>query len=954
MQGVAQNQQHGCGAAFDWGHAQRYMPNVEDARRRVEQAVQDLERVEGTVAAAAEKWERLREFAKTVEPIIDLDRTIPEPIVHRMSLMDELRRQPERNSPLAHFFQLRPSLRRLHVLPDLIELYQWLHLNLEHLLTKKRALDLPVGVLFNKEKLSARFSKSHVGHIIALWTRAKKGFNQFAAGMGYQIGAGACDAANPLEPITDETPVLRLLTDDQDETAGNDDLFRAIKKMIEIYNDFVQRTENEGTVRTEILPASITRSNIMMGDRMPFERTLSDEETSSYFEDLVDCYWHDGKFDLTTLKDDINDLFLRRSPRISDPNKTLRKVFSFRAVSDDRTAGESKITGHGDSGSIVESIREALQSMEITESRGLAATLLATYHTASYRLLSDMLVGLKVVVDVAVQQRDPKAGVKAVLRLISPDANDNDGLLKPVNMHEADGSQQEFLLRASLPDSLAIAYFVHKQLAVEAFSYAHHPLSVKMPLHDRIKQSLITNLKKVPRLPEQLQELVNSLAHAEHDMLRNHESTKPIRDYLVATMGYEPSDRLIAALGEDVCVQHYVELRQTLHQLAVEHASLPPASDSDELQINWRWTTGVVPGLLDEAETQVDDEEVFHERPPPRRLWFESEDDFAHGVEESKLEDDDTQHADKCVCLQRAWRNYYRRQGGGGSSRRRAKALWQRVRSDILQRMREGLPPLLDDHNIAAVADEMPASAPILNDAEIVSPRSTLVAIAMIIVVGMSIWYHFFGLIVKSCLVAGFILGATVWVRKHAEDALNTARAVPRVYWTGMICVVAVVAVFRATSLYFPHRPSELPQHFATHQQQPSEQQQPLESIDPMLVEWVREQKLPDTFVSSLNDYGVRYKDDLLELDAEDISTLKETLQRFDQKRLDKCLAQLQSWEGDSLAQLQSLEDGSELKSLQGSEREGDNTEGTRSDVPVCDNNDFRDGSGACTHQPPN
>ena len=147
---------------------------------------------------------------------------------------------------------------------------------------------------------------------------------------------------------------------------------------------------------------------------------------------------------------------------------------------------------------------------------------------------------------------------------------------------------------------------------------------------------------------------------------------------------------------------------------------------------------------------------------------------------------------------------------------------------------------------------------------------------------------------------------------------------------------------------------SELPQHFATRQQQPSEQQQPLESIDPMLVEWVREQKLPDTFVSSLNDYGVRYKDDLLELDAEDISTLKETLQRFDQKRLDKCLAQLQSWEGDSLAQLQSLEDGSELKSLQGSEREGDNTEGTRSDVPVCDNNDFRDGSGACTHQPPN
>ena len=90
--------------------------------------------------------------------------------------------------------------------------------------------------------------------------------------------------------------------------------------------------------------------------------------------------------------------------------------------------------------------------------------------------------------------------------------------------------------------------------------------------------------------------------------------------------------------------------------------------------------------------------------------------------------------------------------------------MWQRVRSDILQRMREGLPPLLDDHNIAAVADEMPASAPILNDAEIVSAlRSTLVVIAMIIVVGMSIWYHLFGLIVKSCLVAGFILGATVW-----------------------------------------------------------------------------------------------------------------------------------------------------------------------------------------------
>lgn len=127
------------------------------------------------------------------------------PLVKVVTLMECIRKDnassnataQEVNRALLRFFfvfflELRHELRRMRILPDLIEFYLWIHLNLGHLLTQDKALEYSVKDIINMKTLTRRFADAHSRHIVLLWGRVMDGYNSFLESQGGNLRAGAC------------------------------------------------------------------------------------------------------------------------------------------------------------------------------------------------------------------------------------------------------------------------------------------------------------------------------------------------------------------------------------------------------------------------------------------------------------------------------------------------------------------------------------------------------------------------------------------------------------------------------------------------------------------------------------------------------------------------------------------------------------------------------------------
>ena len=99
------------------------------------------------------------------------------------------------------------------LLPDLVELYTWLHKNLAHMLTFERASTITVGKVISLiEKKKGRDLGKYMR---SLYERVKVNFNLYVELIGGVIGAGACAAMhqeNEITKISDDVPILHFLS----------------------------------------------------------------------------------------------------------------------------------------------------------------------------------------------------------------------------------------------------------------------------------------------------------------------------------------------------------------------------------------------------------------------------------------------------------------------------------------------------------------------------------------------------------------------------------------------------------------------------------------------------------------------------------------------------------------------------------------------------------------------
>ena len=109
-------------------------------------------------------------------------------------------------SLLAKFTMERPLLHKGEgLLPDLVELYQWLHKDIAHLLTHEEASSITIGQVVNFAKRN--LNKEDGEHIWNLYQRVKTHCNQYMKLVRRTVGA-----SNVTISISDHTPLLRLLT----------------------------------------------------------------------------------------------------------------------------------------------------------------------------------------------------------------------------------------------------------------------------------------------------------------------------------------------------------------------------------------------------------------------------------------------------------------------------------------------------------------------------------------------------------------------------------------------------------------------------------------------------------------------------------------------------------------------------------------------------------------------
>lgn len=116
-----------------------------------------------------------------------------------------------------HLSKFVTSWERLQVggalLPDLVELYTWLHKNLAYVLTLEKASEITIGHII--ELIERKRGKDLGKHMRSLYEKVEVGYNRYVGLIGGAIGAGPCAAmhrGNKITKIKDEIPILHFLS----------------------------------------------------------------------------------------------------------------------------------------------------------------------------------------------------------------------------------------------------------------------------------------------------------------------------------------------------------------------------------------------------------------------------------------------------------------------------------------------------------------------------------------------------------------------------------------------------------------------------------------------------------------------------------------------------------------------------------------------------------------------
>jgi hypothetical protein len=405
--GRAVRETHGCGRGFSINQAlpyyqsRRYLEDDLPALQRLEEDLAHKERAFNEFNESTELWQRAEQFQITHFSFHVRRRGTNDEVFPSASLTDQAGQSEVEVDPevqmLVRILDQLPGLEFISYLPDMIELYIFVHRTFRHIVTKDMAMNMPTKAVFDENLLSARFGSIDASRIRTMWSRAAQGINSFL-NANESVVQWNCDQITvPCSDIM-EANIIAILSEMEDPTEGYDYLFLVINEIILRYNNLMKSVglfigwESDGVHIHEINPRTIVP---LSKNAMAVTSVVSTTEKA--IDELVASYWSkdDNSFLLANLLKAIRLEMVGHHQTIKSPVSFLRERFSFRDnVSDAALASTPRacfcssdglfFVRNSDISLYQEVLETAIEFGFVRRTQSISHTLMVTFQTFSY------------------------------------------------------------------------------------------------------------------------------------------------------------------------------------------------------------------------------------------------------------------------------------------------------------------------------------------------------------------------------------------------------------------------------------------------------------------------------------------------------------------------------------------------------------------------------------------
>lgn len=624
--GQAVRATHGCGMGFSIDQALPYIQSrqyIEEdlpALQRLREILEEKENSFNEFNTSTELWWRAERFSIPYFSFEVQSQALDEAVFQKANLVDFVS-QGENNPEmklLLGVLEKLPMLEHMSYLPDMIELYVFVHKTFRHVVTRDMSMNMTIEDIMKEGLLTNRFGGIDASRIRSMWLRAAEGMNSFLNANQSMVRWNCQEIVVPFSDVT-KTTLISILSEMEDPES-HDYLFLVINELIQRYNNFAKSIRSflmyDNTIELqEINPRSVVR-----GSKSAISVIGTVSGTEGIMHELVQAYWsnRDTSFDLESLLKAIRfDIgMISEFKQIRSPISFLREQFSFRdSTSDAFMAKDSSRTCFCSSDglffsrsgdlSLYEEVIDIAKEIGFDKElhRNIAHTMIIAFHSFSYSEWIDLLEGLR-----------------NLLRHLqyTQFAHGNDQLGVSISMSELelenfgfprlDQTQSKFLKSLQKNDVMEVITVCGEQLSSEAYRYVALPSRLAEPLPTDVKDSIRNGILRCGK------DAVSEVESFSKDVLEfycdrlivpaSELTNDRLVEFLVKNNCCDNSDSIVKIMPSFVGIRNYIEVQKMLHQTKLELLSTgcnrvigQPAESQEYLPMNnvksstWKWST---------------------------------------------------------------------------------------------------------------------------------------------------------------------------------------------------------------------------------------------------------------------------------------------------------------------------------------------------------------------------
>ena len=477
---------------------------------------------------------------------------------------------------IRHLAYSQAKIEHFLMLPDLVELYIWLHSTFKFIISAQQATSLTLGEVMNEKVLSQRFDRTHSNHILSLYERAKNSLSFHLMNCNNEVNWDCETVSVPIQNLN-ETPLIMVLSAYDHPTDGYDFLFIIINQCILQFNEFMFKLHGLQGVE------AITPKALLHGSPAGLALKTLKFLSSVEFPLIVESYRtpHKDEYNVKALEEHFVEKLSACKFSIENPLKKLRSKFQFRANIDVQISDHQPMVGIKSSTGVFFVHHQDVQLFEscanqlncTSSSQELEATFITKFHSLEYEQLRSMLEGIRNTLQREGANASDCRTYQGLSLLLIGEENE----MEDIGFPSLTKSQLDLVLSLNPGQICELIHFLGYQLASESYNFATLPLSMKSTMPDTLKKYLRKNLSSlaeemgVEHTLQLLNEFKNDVLSFYQAVIKDQcsHSNIGLKSFLQDGNFCDDSDLIFSNLPDRISVRNFVSLCQEMHQLTL-------------------------------------------------------------------------------------------------------------------------------------------------------------------------------------------------------------------------------------------------------------------------------------------------------------------------------------------------------------------------------------------------